>query len=1197
MGCLDDAGVVAYLRGSLTEAERSETDAHLDSCALCFELVAAVVRAEALEKTTQIEAKEGEPLPARPPSGSERAIPRLLAEVPGRYQIIEECGRGGQAVVQLARDTYLGREVALKTLATTRSPGSATEGEGLREIASATRRFLREAQIACQLAHPTMVTVLEVGQREHGTPYYTMQLVRGQTLGERLAASPTLAARLALLPQFVEVCHGIAYVHSRGVLHRDLKPSNIMLGEFGETYVLDWGLATTKTEVVSGRLPASDRSAKGEVSAEAKGTAPALGAVSADPEDEQGSRTRTGTSLGTPSYMSPEQAAGRLSDIDERTDVWGLGAVLYEILTGHPPYEAATAAETILLVQEGPLTPVRRRCPQVPAELAAIAERALGRQRQERYQSARELAEEVSTYLTGGRVRSYSYSLRELLGHFVSQHRIPAISLALLLVTLFGSLAVVWRSFRQEQTARQRESHALKEETRAKVEESRARGAERQERLLASFRLAQAHDALASRLLTEQRFMAARIHAAASMMANPAHPASPLHDAGFLAQQPESQWLLALAVSRHYLAGFDPVRRFVSVFEAPATLMRIAVSAQGDLLAAAAADQKIHLWNLRSSQRLPPLVGHQGQVFSVAFASRAPVLASASADGTARLWDLRSGKAIATFRGHRGAVYDVAFSGDGEILASGGQDGTVRLWSASQRRLLYELTGHTALVATAAFSPDGQLVASGSHDGTVRLWSLAQPGPPRVQHVILALVGQVAAIAFSPDGRLLASAGTGRAIHLWDPRTGRLLRTLSGNQMIPLGLAFSPDGSRLAATSTGRPGVLLWDLGRGEVESGLEGHGDEAFGIAFTPDGRRLITAGVDRTVRVWELGGKPHDHNPVEMVGHQGGVEDVAYAPDGHLLASAGTDRTVRLWDPRGGPPRLLRGHDGPVMAVAFSPDGQRLVSAGGIDRTVRQWRVSTGTLERTLVGHAETVYDVACSPDGRLLASAGGSGEVRVWDSVTGQVRHFLRVAGNTARAVAFAQDGRLLAVAGKGVVQLWSLPEGRIWKELAVHPAGVDALRYSPSGRLLVAGGRNGVVTLWDTTQGYRQRSLVPRDEGRIQAVAFSPDERLIASTSASRHLVLSSTESGAPLLVLEAQSELSGVAFSPDGRWLAVGEGESVKRYPLPLSLGQRDPVALLKAAERAAGLRLDGVVLRPIQASDTLPPAPLPARAP
>lgn len=415
----------------------------------------------------------------------------------------EEIGRGGLARVLIAFDSHLGRKVAVKELLPDYLTATA---ETRRRMLG---RFLREARIVGQLEHPGIVPVYELGRRKNGRYYFTMQLVRGRTtMADALTGCQNLSERLDYLKHFVDVCQAIAYAHSRGVIHRDIKPQNIMLGRFGETIVLDWGMA----KIIGRRDPS---------------TASPTDKVRQHPEADP-FKTMAGTPVGTPAYMSPEQAIGDIAEIDERSDIWALGAVLYQILTGEAPYAASSGLKSLGLARMETVAPVREKEPAAPATLTAIAEKALRRDKGDRYSSAKELADEVAAYMAGKRIDAAELSSRDLFKRFATRNKwLVRTTAAVLLISLLVFFFTL--NSRRQGLLRESEAHLA---------------------------LAVALHDKAEAILEQGDYSAAKIYAAAALLYNPCCPNSPyLHCPSDWPNATRSRELLAASAERFKKAG------------------------------------------------------------------------------------------------------------------------------------------------------------------------------------------------------------------------------------------------------------------------------------------------------------------------------------------------------------------------------------------------------------------------------------------------------------------------------------------------------------------------------------------------------------------------------------------------------------------------------------------------------------------
>ncbi len=1009
----------------------------------------------------------------------------------GPYKLLQEIGEGGMGTVWMAeQEQPVRRMVALKVI------------KAGMDSAQVVARFEAERQALAVMDHPHIAKVFDGGTTEQGRPYFVMELVKGTpitTYCDEHRLSPK--QRLEL---FVPVCQALQHAHQKGVIHRDIKPSNVLVAPYDGRpvpKVIDFGVAKATGQRLT----------------------------------ERTMFTGFGAVVGTLEYMSPEQAELNNQDIDTRSDVYGLGVLLYELLTGAPPLTrqrlkqaAFTEALRIIREEEPPKPSTRLReskdsLPSISAqrqtepakltrlvrgELDWIVMKALEKDRTRRYDTANGLAMDLQRYLADEPVLAGPPRAGYRLRKFVRKHRRAFAALAVCtLLLVLGATVSTWQAVR----ATLAERHARDEKSRADVEALNARDRAEAEALARQE---------ADRALTASR--------------------------------------QALAVGRLQLVQAH--WRENHVREANALLDEMPP------------DERVWGWDYL--KRLVrgghlTLYGHAGPVTNLTFSPDGQRLATTSWDRTAKIWDARTGREILTLRGHISTVSGVAFSPDGQRLATVGGDRTVRLWEARTGRELLTLRGHSAGVGSVAFSPDGQRLASGSgsgNDQTARVWN-AQTGQELLALRWQTTRGGVTGIAFSPDGKRLATSGFDGTTHVWDTGNGQELLVLRGHDREVNGVAFCPDGRRLATGSFDGT-ARVWDARTGQELVKLVGHNTNVRSVTFSPDGGRVATAGHDETTRIWDARGGQ------ELLTLRGPANRTAFSPDGQRLATAGDDWTVKVWDVRtdpldlpqrdatgritGVPGRRARvdqelltfwGHDTLVVSVAFSPDGRRLAT-GGYDRAAKVWDARTGQELVTLrhPGVGLPALRVAFSPDGQRLATTPGP-TAAVWDAQTGQ--ELLTFLGHTGAvtSVAFSADGRRLATGSADrTVKVWDAQTARELVTLKGHSGAVTTVAFSPDGRRLATAGSDHIGKVWDAQTGHELLTLA----GPVNDVAFSPDGRRLATVSDDRIVRIWDAQTGAELVALHGHTGIvRRVVFSPDGRHLAsagAGLGETAPGDP-------------------------------------------------
>lgn len=993
-----------------------------------------------------------------PTQHSQEAV--IVHEVPCRYTELGEEGRGGMGRVLLVRDEALGRNVVLKELL---PPGADSEDPRRQQ------RFLREAQITGRLEHPAILPVYEVGRRPDGTPYYTMKRVRGRTLAAALAAAASLPERLALLPNFVDLCHALAYAHEHGVIHRDLKPSNIMIGAFGETIILDWGLAKSIGD------SDGDDAAK---SSESIGN-PRIGSPG-------GSDTVTGEVFGSPVYMAPEQASGMAFAADHRADVYSLGVILYQILTGSLPYPRTSIDEYIKKVLADEPPPVRQVCPDVPGALAAVAEKAMKKQPGRRYQSAAEMANDIARYQTGALVSAHAYTWRERLRHFLWKYRI-ALSIAALIVLTGGLSAALGL---------------------AAVIREKAR--------------------------TEREFYRASINVAQNAVDNARYGEA--REALFGAPQKYRNWEWGWLLNN--------ANPNVIVLRGHAERVRSAAfSPDGSRIVTAGDDGSVRIWDAgsglalytleidpegsvekavftRDGERLITSAGNVTEVWTfqsprpaLSFEGHAPSLSSdgniiavASALGNwASIHDAATGEETQRLVGHSDVILDIAISPDGQTVATAGNDHSAILWDIRAGSIRHKLTGHTDSVRGVRFSADGSLLVTAGDDHSARIWDVASGQEIALLH---GHGNYVLAAAFSHDGKHVLTASEDRTIRVWDAKTGRQIQDLEGFARPPRFFALSPDDSCLV--TEGEPGeAVLRRVASQDRFNSLPGHSAPVAAVAFSPDGLMLATGDGESAesegpkLILWDV----PTARPLRELELEHPISALEFFPNAPLLGVADTSGNFLICDPADGRVReTWKGHDDRINAMALAPDGNHIVTAstGGV-AAVRDAR--TGRERFRLEGHAAQVESVDYSHDGKRIATGGRDATVRIWDARDGAPVRVIDVGGDRVHCLAFSPSAPLLATGDReGGVRVWDARSGELVTSFAGFAAAterVEALAFSPDGTRLATGAEDGSVRIWDTATG-RELLLLSEHTDRVVKVGFSRDGHFLV-TGAHPHTV--------------------------------------------------------------------------------------------
>lgn len=1076
---------------------------HVESCPRCR------VRARRVRENQLMLARLGRTdrgkVPADP--GGPVAVGPAKSPGPPGYDVQGELHRGGQGIVYRAFQRATKRTVAIKVLL-----------RGAFATSRQRHRFEREIEIVARLRHPNIVSIFESGESADGSHYYVMEYVDGRPLDAYLEQARAGGVPLGdILRLFCKICDAVSYAHQCGIIHRDLKPANILIDAAGEPHVLDFGLAK---------------------------------AVGEDLDPVSANMTRTGDFLGTFSYAAPEQLRGASDLIDTRTDVYAIGVMLFEAVTGQFPYSVEGSLSAIL----HNITEVEPRRPSeiavgIDDDLSTVVLKALAKSRDRRYQSAAALRRDLAAYLGGEPIDAKRDSHWYMLRKTARRYRAPLAIGAGFLILATG-FAI----------------------TMAVLARSRAR--ERDRAIVAERAVGQRAAELAA-ALSESRLERGRSLASAGNVA----AAEPLVWSEFLAPPGNGGAPGAVAPSQQ-------------------VARRAAYWALWELYAAAPC---VRTWSAQMSGRTWSTLSGDGQVV-IAFDGR----------GRWRRWNTASAADIdrGAVNPFEPLVVHAERTGDRVVLLS--SDRRPYCWDAARPSALNELRFPSSLldvasgaVTSVGLSSDGRLLAAVANGRSVSVWRLPAPADlpdaPELDRVIALSEAPelITTVSFNADSTRLIRGLLGGGVDLYDisairsgatPVEARLLWSAVGHRAHVRGTRFTADNSLLATSGAdGDDMVRVWDARTGIPLHTLAGHSGFVNTVEFRADGRQMISCGFDKTVRVWD----PIDGRLLATLpGHADAVTRVSYLPGTQLMASLDLNDTVKLWDTRlGGPCQRRRvvdgtllslcfspdsstlyvgcedgsirvmnvsdaaqravwtGHSEPVSSLAVSEDGRWLASAG-YDRTARVWDASAGTpglCRHVLRGHDDRVIDVAIDPNGRTLASSSDDGAVRIWNFESADQLLELRGPQDFRRrpSVAYRPDGRVLAACeGRTDVALWNLDSGERLAVLTGHAGQVRCLAYSPDGGVLASAGDDATIRLWDGRSGASVGEL-ERDRDDVFSLAFSPDSTVLASTGRGRQVKLWDVTTRKCLATLSGPTRtLFAVAFSPDGRSLAVcgAEGE-------------------------------------------------------
>ena len=1026
----------------------------------------------------------------------------------GRYKLLQQIGEGGMGLVYMAeQDQPVRRSVALKIIKL---------GMDTRQVVA---RFEAERQALAMMNHPHIAKVFDAGATDSGRPYFVMELVRGIPITEYCDKNclPT-RQRLDL---FILVCQAVQHAHQKGVIHRDLKPSNILVTlNDGVPWpmIIDFGIAKATHQRLT----------------------------------EKTLFTHFAQMIGTPAYMSPEQAEMSKLDVDTRTDIYALGVLLYELLTGTTPFPTKellslgyremqrTIAERepprlstrlSTMANEERTVVAKNRSVEVSAlaklfrgDLDWIAMKCLEKDRTRRYETANGLASDLLRHLNNELIAARPPSAAYRFQKAVKRNKLAFAAASAVLLTLIAGLSFSTWAFLREATQRRT---AVEQQTKAEA----AQASEAEQRSKAE----------ASREHAERRAYASDMAFASATI----NLESSLGGVDAILSRWKNHTPDFRGWEWHYLNSLCHRER-LTILAGTNAVNSVAWHLDGKRLASGGADGTVRIWNAMTGRQIAAFAAHTDEVNEVAWSPDGKRLASASDDTTVKVWDPERGAELVICQGHTDFVNSVAWSPDGQTFLSGSRDKTIRLWNANQGTTIKTWTAQ-GRGASLTWNTNGSRFASGGAGDSVQIWDLngAQAGRAYPIGAAGNTFGESAShsVAWSPNDQWLAVGYPGDVAKVLDANSGTVVMEMHDNSADVYRVAWSPNGSHLATGCSGNGEIRIRDSVTGKAFQSFRGHLGRVNALSWSPDSTQAASAGSDGTIKVWDVTEKERIRTVVQRPGQtysldwhpegrylaQGNTEGsiwvwdtttmaepihltgntwiyrVAWNPSGTRLASGNRDGSIKIWDwPDGKEPLSIQAHPAEVRGLAWSPDGARIASLTGMEKGLKIWDARTGALLAMIPG--PWGLSLAWSPDGALLAAEGTWSELSVFDANTGSERLHFDAHRESIRHLAWSPDGRQLASASDdNLVKIWDLATAREIQTLVGHGSRVYGVSWSPDGTRLATADWGGGIRIWNPATGGMVCSL-SYHRSKMFSIEWNPDGRRIAASNIAGELII-------------------------------------------------------------------------------------------
>ncbi len=1053
----------------------------------------------------------------------------------GRYKLLQQIGEGGCGVVYMAeQEEPVRRSVALKVIKL---------GMDTKQVIA---RFEAERQALALMDHPNIARVLDAGATETGRPYFVMELVRGVKITDFCYENQVSTEdRLKL---FTQVCQAIQHAHQKGIIHRDIKPSNILVTVNDGLLVpkvIDFGIA----KATQGRLT------------------------------DHTLFTAFDQFIGTPAYMSPEQAVMTSLDIDTRSDIYSLGVLLYELLTGRTPFDqkellAAGLDEMRRTIREKePVKPssvvesrtrwrVERNQKAAPGaasslspqpkalstDLDWIVMKCLEKDRARRYETANGLARDIERHLNHEPVRARPPSALYRFRKMVRRNKLAVAGVGVLAVALLivaiGSTMAAWRvaGARRAEQGERGKAEAANLQLRSTV---RLLELERAEGFFRDNDAAQGVAHLAAMLrrdpsnhIAANRLVSALLHRDWALpIAAPMRHVGPVESAEF---SPDGRRVLTASREGTATIWDAATGGAVTTVRHSGRIYRACYSPDGTRFVTACASGTARIWSATNGSLLTPDLTHTSRVYWAEFSADGRSVVTASADRTARIWDAASGSLLRELKGHGSHVIIARFSPvDGKRVVTGGSHGSIRLWNADTAETLVRVEDRRTNLMALAFSPNGRRLVVACADGIARLWD-ADTG----QSVAKPLTHQepIEHAVFSPDSRLVLTTSQDGTARLWEAETGLPSNPPLAHRGGVIFGAFSPDGQTIVTTSMDNL-ARLWDVRTGTpLGQPLREH-ERILHADFSPDGRRLVTAAYNWSARLWDI--QPRHTAGLELHAGQR-VSSVTFSPDGKYLLTSGEGGTARQWEAASGQPRgePIQQADW-IHNAAFSPDGRHIVSASP-SRATHVRDAANGQIIAGPFQHANGLWFAGFSPDGGRVVTTSEDGTARVWDIRTGQPVTPPLAHPGAVKLARFSSDGRRVLTLSQEHARVWDAQSGAPMTDPLAHIDHVKWADISPDGERVVTGSTDNTACIWEVRTS-RPAAPLLRHARIVEKAIFSPDARRVATASIDGTARIWDARTGQALTpALSHDGLVLHVCFSADGRRvLTVGAKGSAR----------------------------------------------------